>query len=228
MPAVGPNGRNKAKAKLGLRDRTLISTFGLVDPRKGLEYMIEAMPAIIKRHPTGTYLIAGQTHPELVRREGERYRGQLADLVQRFKLQSHVLFVDEYMDLPEVIDLLHASDVYVTPYLDPQQVTSGTLVYAMGAGKAIVSTRYLHAVEALAEGRGVLVGFRDSRQVARAVNGILDRPSFKRALERRAYAYAKDMAWPRVGLRWLTLIHEVLTRHEALRHVAGGGSRFRA
>jgi glycosyltransferase involved in cell wall biosynthesis len=225
MPAVEPNGRNEAKAKLGLRGRTLISTFGLVDPRKGLEYMIEAMPAVLRRHPTTVYLIAGQTHPELVRREGERYRSQLVDLVQRLKLQSHVQFVDEYMDLPEIIDVLHATDVYVTPYLDPQQVTSGTLVYAMGAGKAIVSTRYLHAREALADGRGVLVGFRESRQVARAVNSVLDQPSLKLALERRAYAYAKDMAWPRAGERWLTLMREVLARHAAVRHIAGGGGR---
>jgi len=228
IPAIQPGGRIKAKAKLGLSGRLLISTFGLVDPRKGLEYMIEAFQAIIARHPTVIYLIAGQTHPELVRHEGERYRDQLAKQIQRHELQGHVRFVNEYMDIQDIIELLHATDVYVTPYLDPQQVTSGTLVYAMGAGKAIVSTGYLHANEALAGGRGILVGFRDSGQLAQAVNSILDRPALKRSLERRAYAYAKDMAWPKAGVRWLTLMREVLARSASMRQVAEGGGLLRA
>ena len=228
MPAVQPNGRVPAKARLGLGGRLVISTFGFIDPRKGLEYVIDALPAIIERHPTATYLIAGQTHPELVRREDERYRTQLTEQVRRLKLQSHVRFVDEYMDLDQIIDLLHASDVYVTPYLDPQQVTSGTLAYAMGAGKAIISTPYLHAREALADGRGILVGFRDSGRLAKEINSIIERPWLKRSLERRAYAYAKDMAWPRAGERWLTLMRQVSVRHASIQHVIGGGSRRHA
>jgi predicted GH43/DUF377 family glycosyl hydrolase/glycosyltransferase involved in cell wall biosynthesis len=206
MPAIEPHGRARMKDKLGLAGRTIILTFGLVDPRKGLEFMIEAMPAIIAGHPNALYLVAGQTHPELLRRDGEQYRNRLIETVERLGLQGHVSFLDEYMAQRDIIELLLASDVYVTPYLDPQQITSGTLAYALGAGKAIVSTRYLHATEALADGRGILVGFRDAAQLAEAVNSLLDEPDHKKALERSAYAYAKDMAWPRAGERWVELM----------------------
>lgn len=212
MPAIEPHGRIRMKEKLGVPGRTLISTFGLVDPRKGLEYMIEAMPAIRARHPEALYLIAGQTHPDLIRRDGERYRNQLVETIERLDLRGHVGFLDLYMAQRDIIELLLASDVYVTPYLDPQQITSGTLAYALGAGKAIVSTAYLHAKEALAEHRGILVGFRDSDQIARAVNSILDDQAIKAALERAAYAYAKDMAWPRAGERWAGLMRSVIAR----------------
>lgn len=226
MPAIKPCGRDKAKVKLHMRDRTVISTFGLVDPRKGLEYMIQAMPAIIKSHPEAIYVIAGQSHPELVRHEGERYRDHLTDLVGRLRLQQHVRFLNEYVDLEDIVDLLQATDVYVTPYLDPEQVTSGTLAYAMGAGKAIVSTPYLHAKEALANGCGLLVKRRSSRQLANRVNAVIDHPDLKRSLERSAYAYAKDMAWPNAGQRWLALTRQVLARSISVEHEARGGSRL--
>ncbi len=210
MPAIEPRGRGRMKEKLGIRGRTLISTFGLVDPRKGLEYMIEAMPAVLARHPEALYLIAGQTHPELIRHDGERYRKQLVETVERLNLVGRVAFLDLYMTQHDIIDLLLASDVYVTPYLDPQQITSGTLAYAMGAGKAIVSTAYLHATEALAGDRGILVGFRDAEALAGAVNSVLDNPERKQLLERASYGYAKDMAWPRAGERWAELLRDAL------------------
>ncbi|MFI5282443.1 MAG: glycosyltransferase [Candidatus Dormibacterales bacterium] len=212
MPAIEPHGRVRMKRKLNVEGRTLISTFGLVDPRKGIEYMIEAMPAILARHPDALYLIAGQTHPDLVRRDGERYRNQLVETVERLNLAGHVSFLDLYMAQRDIIELLLASDVYVTPYLDPQQITSGTLAYALGAGKAIVSTSYLHAKEALAGGRGILVDFRNSAQLADAVNSLLDDPKRKQAFEQAAYAYAKDMTWPRAGERWAELMRDVLNR----------------
>lgn len=210
MPAIEPHGRARMKEKLGVSGRTLVSTFGLVDPRKGLEYMIEAMPAIREKHPSVLYLIAGQTHPELIRRDGEKYRIELNDLVARLGLKGHVSFLDLYMAQRDIIDLLLATDVYVTPYLDPQQITSGTLAYALGAGKAVVSTAYLHAVEALSDGRGLLVGFRDAPALATAVISLLDHPEQKQALEAAAYAYAKDMAWPRAGERWAELMHKLV------------------
>jgi glycosyltransferase involved in cell wall biosynthesis len=209
MPAIEPRGRGRMKDKLGVRGRTLISTFGLVDPRKGLEFMIEAMPGILERHPDALYLIAGQTHPEHIRHNGERYRNQLRDAVAQLGLTGHVGFMDLYMAQRDIIELLLASDVYVTPYLDPQQITSGTLAYAMGAGKAIVSTEYLHAKEALSGDRGLLVGFRNPAQLSAAVNSILGDPVLKRNLEAAAFDYAKDMAWPRAGERWGNLLHEV-------------------
>lgn len=206
MPAIQPGGRVRMKKKLGASARTIISTFGLVDPRKGIEYMIEAMPAIVATHPRALYVVAGQTHPELRRRDGEKYRNQLVETVKRLGLQNHVSFIDEYMAQRDIIELLLASDVYVTPYLDPQQITSGTLAYALGAGKAIVSTAYLHATEALADGRGIQVPFRDSAALAQAVTSLLDHPDRKHAFERASYAYASDMSWPRTGEHWVALM----------------------
>lgn len=209
MPAIQPNGRARMKQKLGVLGRTIISTFGLVDPRKGIEYMIGAMPAIVACYPAALYVIAGQTHPELRRHDGEKYRNQLVETVKRLGLQNHVSFIDEYMAQRDIIELLVASDVYVTPYLDPQQITSGTLAYALGAGKAIVSTAFVHAKEALADGRGMLVSFRDSTALAEAIKSLLDHPDRKQALERAAYAYANDMSWPRAGEHWLALMRLV-------------------
>jgi len=210
MPAIVPRGRRRLKRQLGMDHRTIISTFGLVDPRKGLEYMIAAMPQIAARHPNTLYLIVGQTHPELLRKDGERYRNELVAKIESSGMAEHVRFVNQYLRQREIVDYLLATDVYVTPYLDLNQITSGTLAYALGAGKAIVSTRYLHAAEALADGRGLLVDVRDPDGLARAVLAILDDPALKGELERRAYDYGKEMAWPNVGRRVLALTRELL------------------
>ena len=210
MPAIVPRGRHRLKRQLGMDHRTILSTFGLVDPRKGLEYMIAAMPEIIGRYPNALYLIVGQTHPELLKRAGEQYRNELVSKIESSGMSDHVRFVNQYLTQREIVEYLLASDVYVTPYLDLNQITSGTLAYALGAGKAIVSTRYLHAAEALADGRGLLVDVRDSEGLARAVLAILDDPALKAELERRAYDYGKEMAWPNVGRRVLALTRELL------------------
>jgi polysaccharide biosynthesis protein PslF len=209
MPAIQPHGRVRMKEKLGVPGRTIISTFGLVDPRKGIEFMIEAMPAIVAENPAALYLVAGQTHPELRRHDGESYRNQLVATVKRLGLENNVSFIDEYMAQRDIIELLLASDVYVTPYLDPRQITSGTLAYALGAAKAIVSTPYLHATEALGHDRGILVPFRDSVALAAAVSSLLEHPDRKQALERAAFEYASDMSWPRTGEHWLALMRLV-------------------
>ncbi|MDE3097586.1 MAG: glycosyltransferase family 4 protein [Chloroflexota bacterium] len=207
-----PGGRNAAKERLGLAGRTVVSTFGLVDPRKGLEYAVEAIAAVARRHPDVLYVVAGQTHPELVRRDGEAYRGELVRRVAERGLERNVRFVDEYLTRDAIVELLRASDVYVTPYLDPDQITSGTLAYALGAGCAIVSTRYLHAREALGDGRGVLVDFRSSAQIAAALLAILGAPAMQRALEERAYAYGRQAAWPRVGAQALARMSALSAR----------------
>ena len=210
MPAIVPRGRHRLKRQLGMDHRTILSTFGLVDPRKGLEYMIAAMPEIVARHPSALYLIVGQTHPELLKKAGEQYRNELVNKIDSSGMSDHVRFVNQYLTQREIVDYLLASDVYVTPYLDLNQITSGTLAYALGAGKAIVSTRYLHAAEALADGRGLLVDVRDPSGLARAVLAILDDPALKTELERRAYDYGKEMAWPNVGRRVLALTRELV------------------
>ena len=216
MPAIVPRGRRRLKRQLGMDHRTIISTFGLVDPRKGLEYMIAAMPQIAARHPNTLYLIVGQTHPELLRKDGERYRNELVAKIESSGMAEHVRFVNQYLRQREIVDYLLATDVYVTPYLDLNQITSGTLAYALGAGKAIVSTRYLHAAEALADGRGLLVDVRDADGLVRAVLAILDDPALKAELERRAYEYGKEMAWPNVGRRVLALTRELLGHAEVV------------
>ena len=167
MPHIEPQGRRRLKAKLDLDGRQIISTFGLVGPGKGLEYVIEAMPEVAARHPEALYLIAGQTHPELLRQRGEEYRNKLIELVEELGLTDNVLFVNQYLEQKDIIEYLLATDVYVTPYLDPNQITSGTLSYALGAGKAVVSTPYLHALEALDNDRGLLVEFRSPESIAR-------------------------------------------------------------
>ncbi len=213
MPHIEPKGRRRMKAKMGLDGRQIVSTFGLVGPGKGLEYVIEAMPAIVAAHPAALYLIAGQTHPELLKQRGEEYRNKLTERVEELGLEDHVLFVNQYLEQKDVMEYLLASDVYVTPYLDPNQITSGTLSYALGAGKAVVSTPYLHAKEALAHDRGLLVDFRSADEMAAAVSSILDDPELKARLEHNAYAYANEATWPKTGARFLEVMQELVTEH---------------
>ena len=213
MPAIEPTGRHRLKTKLGVEGRAIISTFGLVDPRKGLEFVIGAMPAIVERHPNALYLVVGQTHPELLKQQGEAYRNTLERLAEELGMSDHIGFVNEYLTQRDIVGYLLATDVYVTPYLDPNQITSGTLAYALGAGKAIVSTPYLHAIEALADDRGIIVPFRDAPAIADAVVRILGDAELKQRLERRAYAYGRETAWPAVGRRVLALTQHVLEPH---------------
>ena len=223
MPVIEPHGRQHLKEKLGVEGRTIISTFGLVDPRKGLEYMIEAMPEVVARYPDALYLVAGQTHPDLLRVQGEDYRNTLIAQIHALGMDDHVAFIDQYMSQRDIIELLLATDVYVTPYLDPNQITSGTLAYAMGAGKAVVSTRYMHAAEALSGGRGVLVGFHDAGGLAAAVSAILGDPAAKASLEQAAFAYARDSTWPRSAQAFLDIvatITETSRRNGAKSHPA--------
>ena len=223
MPVIEPHGRLRFKAKLGVEGRPLISTFGLVDPRKGLQYMIEAMTDVVAQHPDALYLIAGQTHPDLLRTQGESYRNALIEQTHSMGLDGHVIFIDDYMSQKDIVELLLATDVYVTPYLDPNQITSGTLSYALGAGKAVVSTRYLHASEALGDGRGVLVDYRDPAQLGRAVAGILSDPAAKKTLEKAAFKYAHDASWPRSARAFLEVMAGVMPAATGKR----GGSRQR-
>ncbi|MFI5313628.1 MAG: glycosyltransferase [Candidatus Dormibacteria bacterium] len=217
MPSIQRSGRRRLKSKLGVDGRTIVSTFGLLAPGKGIESMIDAMPAVVHAHPSALYIVAGQTHPDLLRTRGEAYRKSLVAQTHALGMGEHVAFIDEYMSQRDIIDLLLTTDVYVTPYLEPNQITSGTLSYALGAGKAIVSTRYLHAVEALADGRGVLVDFRAPEQLGRAVIGILDDPAAKDALEEAAYSYAREATWPRSGQAFLDVAAQAASAGAAAR-----------
>ena len=209
MPHIEPRGRRQLKEKLGLAGRQIVATFGLVGPGKGLEYVIEAMPWVAQHHPDSLYLIAGQTHPELLRHHGEEYRNKLTEMIESLGLEENVAFLNQYLQQQDIIELLLATDIYVTPYLDPNQITSGTLSYALGAGKAVVSTPYLHAKEALEHERGLLVDFRDADQLSTAINSILDEPELKARLEQNAYAYANEFTWPKTGRHFVEVMREL-------------------
>lgn len=194
----------------GYSNRTILSTFGLISEGKGIEYAIMAMPRIIQRHPDATYFIIGETHPEVRKKEGERYRLKLIRLARDLKLENHVKFHNRYLTLRELIRYLQATSVYITPYLNPDQITSGTLAYALACGKVAVSTPYLYARELLADGRGFLAKFRDPNSISRAVNIVLDDECLRKRIEKRAYKFSRQMIWSNVGKQYLNLFRETL------------------
>ncbi len=173
----------------------------MISRGKGLEYAIEAMRSVVRRHPETLYLILGETHPVVRRQEGESYRESLTAMVREYGLHYNVQLVDKYLDFDEVVSYLAATDIYLTPYLNPAQIVSGTLAYAVGCGKAIVSTPYLYAQELLAHNRGFLCDFRDAGSIALRLNMLLDDPALRRATERRAYRFGRQMTWPHVAAR---------------------------
>lgn len=193
------------KRKLGLEGRRVLMTFGLISRGKGLETMIRALPAIAARDPSVLYLVLGATHPNVVATEGESYRASLVALAKDLGVADNVRFIDKYASLPELIDHLSAADIYVTPYLNKAQITSGTLAYAFALGKPIVSTPYWHAIELLADGRGVLCDFNDADAFARSINRLLADPGLMEAMGAAAHAHARSMHWPVVGKRYLDL-----------------------
>lgn len=210
VPDVPFVGTQAAKASFGIGERSVISTFGLINRGKGLEYAIDAMRAIVARHPETLYFILGETHPVVRRQEGESYRESLQRLVCDYGLQYNVQLVDKYLEYDEIVSYLGATDVYLTPYLNPTQVVSGTLAYAVGCGKAIVSTPYLYAKELLAYGRGFVVPFKDADAIAARIVDLLDDPAMRRATERRAYRFGRQMTWPHVALDYGRLFTELL------------------
>ena len=165
------------KARFGWQGRRVLMTFGLLAPDKGIQHMIEAMPAIVAGHPDALYVVVGATHPNLVRHEGERYRESLMERASELGVADHVRFIDAFVEQEELLDMLQASDVYVTPYLNMAQVTSGTLSYAVAVGKPVVSTPYLHARELLADDHGVLVEPADPAALAEAIGALARRRS---------------------------------------------------
>lgn len=192
-----PFGRQtEFKKALGLDGRDVLMTFGLLGPGKGLECMIEAMPAIIARHPSVIYRIIGATHPDLVAREGEAYRARLQALARTLGVETHIHWEDRFLDCDELLDQLEACDVYITPYPNLQQSTSGTLSYAVALGKAVVSTPYVHARELLADGAGVIVEPNSSKALAAAVIDLLDDRSRLLEVQRQAYQKGRETIWP--------------------------------
>ena len=200
------------KAPLGLEGRTVLLTFGLLGPGKGIENAIEAMPEIVKRHPDAVYVILGATHPHLVAREGEAYRQGLERLAATLGVQDHVVFHNHFVSMADLKAYIGATDIYLTTYLNEAQITSGTLAYVFGAGKAVVSTPYWHAQELLADGRGTLVPFRDPAAIAQGVCAYLDDPVRLLATREQAYLLGRDMIWSAVAKRFLASFQQACTK----------------
>jgi len=213
IPTVPFASRNKDQ--LGVEGKSVILTFGLLSPDKGIEHVVDALPEILARFPDTIYIVLGATHPHVKERHGETYRLMLENRAQRLGVDSSIIFHNRFVSRDELTEFLAAADIYVTPYLNPEQTTSGTLAYAVGSGKAVISTPYRYASELLADGRGVLVPWRDPQAIARAVVDLLGDDTKRFALRKRAAAYGRDMRWPAVARRYVRSFECARTEHAA-------------
>jgi glycosyltransferase involved in cell wall biosynthesis len=205
VPDVPLVNAERVKPALGLGGRDVILSFGLLGPGKGYELAIDALPAVVAAHPSVQYVILGATHPDLIQREGEAYRQSLVAQVKRLGMKEHVRFVDKFVDMAELTHWLEAADVFVTPYPNLAQIASGTLSYAMGAGRAIVSTPYVYAAELLADGRGVLVPPGSPATFAAALSTLIGDPALRARIGARAFAFSRRMVWSEVGKQYRSL-----------------------
>ena len=210
VPIVNFENQNFEKEKLRFEGKKIISSFGLMNSDKGYEHVINAMPNLIKKHPDLVYLIIGETHPNVKRNEGEKYRNFLENKVRELGLQKYVKFHDKYLSLDEIIRYLKATDIYVSSGMNPNQITSGTLVYAMGCGRAIVSTPFLHAKDCITEDNGRLVDFSDSKSYEESIDVILRDSDKKKEMELNSYRKSRNMTWPNVALAYKKLFNDIL------------------
>lgn len=204
------------KKKFHVEKKKTLITFGLLSRNKGIEVVIKALPEVVKKHPDLLYVVLGKTHPAVVKYAGEEYRNYLKLLVRKNKLENNVYFDDRFVSTEELLGYLTATDIYVTPYLNEAQITSGTLSYAVGAGAAVISTPYWHAQELLAEDRGILFDFNDSDQLAKILNELLDNPERLLALRKNAYEYGRKTVWPEIGRKYLNLCSEVTESYSSV------------
>jgi len=202
VPFLDPD---PCKRRVVVDGKTLILTFGLLSPGKGIEYMVDALPAIVSSHPEVLYFVVGATHPHSKAEQGEEYRLGLHLRAKELGVADHIVFHDRFLERSELLEIIRAADLYVTPYLNEAQVVSGTLAYALGAGKAVVSTPYWHAKEMLANNRGKLVPFKDPKALAQEINQLLDHPKERLAMRRAAYQYCRPMVMKEMGKRYLEL-----------------------
>jgi glycosyltransferase involved in cell wall biosynthesis len=213
IPDVAFVAPDAAKAKLGYGGKSVILTFGLLSPNKGIEVMIDAMPSILKRRPDAVYVVLGATHPNLVRDQGETYRESLMARVRDLGVEDHVVFLDQFVDVATLLEFISMCDVYVTPYLNEAQMTSGTLAYSFGLGKPVVSTPYWHARELLANGRGVLVPFGDAAAIGSEIAELLTDDARRQAMCRRAYAVSRTMTWERTAEHYMSVFENARQGH---------------
>jgi len=211
-PPPSTERREAVKQRLGVGGKKVMCTFGLVGRGKGLEYAIRALPSIIRRHPDLVYLIVGQTHPGAIRDGVDDYREALTRMIAELGVEDSVRFVNHYLTKDEIISYLAASDIYITPYLNPHQICSGTLAYAVAAGRAIISTPYLHARFLLGGDRGLLVDFASANSISEAALRVLDAPEMQARMESRARSYGQRLLWTEVGARYRGLLREVFSQ----------------
>jgi glycosyltransferase involved in cell wall biosynthesis len=202
-----------AKAKVGFGGRSVILTFGLLSPNKGIEVMIDAMPSILKRCADAVYVVLGATHPNLVRDQGEAYRNSLIARVRELGVEPHVVFLDQFVDQATLLEFISMCDIYATPYLNEAQMTSGTLAYSFGLGKPVVSTPYWHARELLADGRGILVPFGDAAAIGGEIAELLSDGARRQAMCRRAYAVSRSMTWERAAEHYVSAFENARQGH---------------
>lgn len=201
---------NPVKELPSLLGKRILLTFGLLSRNKGLETVIRALPEITKKHPDVRYVILGNTHPGILKGEGEEYRDYLKSLAAELKVADHLVFIKQFVEEEELINYLTAADIYITPYFNEAQITSGTLSYAVGAGAAVVSTPYWHAQELLSDGRGRLFDFKDDQGLALIVNQLLDNPDKLNALKKKAYTYGLKLRWPNIGMEYINVLDKAV------------------
>jgi glycosyltransferase involved in cell wall biosynthesis len=213
IPDVAFVAPDAAKTGLGFGGKPVILTFGLLSPNKGIEVMIDAMPSILQRRPDAVYVVLGATHPNLVREQGEAYRESLTVRVRELGVEDHVVFLDQFVDQTTLLEFISMCDIYVTPYLNESQMTSGTLAYSFGLGKPVVSTPYWHARELLADGRGVLVPFGNPAAIGNEIAALLTDDPRRQAMCERAYAVSRTMTWERTAERYISVFTSARQGH---------------
>ncbi len=202
--------QEKSKKEFKLETKKVLLTFGFIGRSKGIETVIKALPEVVNKHPDLIYIVLGKTHPNVLRHSGEEYRIFLMRLVKNLQLEKHVMFLNEFINVQDLFKYLSASDIYITPYLNEAQITSGTLSYAVGVGSAVISTPYWHATELLAEGRGKLFDFNDSDSLTTTLTELLDKPEELNKLKRKAYDYGRKITWPKTGEKYVALAEDIL------------------
>jgi glycosyltransferase involved in cell wall biosynthesis len=216
IPACAFVEPDRAKAAFGFAGRPVLLTFGLLSPNKGIDVMIDAMPSILKSRSDTVYVVLGATHPNLVRREGEAYRESLVDRARALGVEKSVVFLDRFVDQATLLEYISMCDIYVTPYLNEAQMTSGTLAYSFGLGKPVVSTPYWHAQELLAHGRGLIVPFNDAAATGQAIAGLLRDDVRRRSMGQEAYAASRSMTWKRTADRYYAILANAARPERAL------------
>jgi glycosyltransferase involved in cell wall biosynthesis len=213
VPFIDPNFY---KDKYGVEGKIVILTFGLLSPQKGIEVVLRALPEVIKNHPNVVYLVAGVTHPNLLKHEGEKYRRSLQRLANELGLKGHVIFHNKFIPIEALKELITLADIYITPYLEETQITSGTLAYSFGAGNAVISTPYWHAQELLADGRGILVPFGDSDAITKAIIRLIQNEVERHTMRKNAYLLGREMIWNKVAQQYGNLFEEARQKRSAV------------